>query len=305
MAEAKTIEDQNARLMRRATYASVSVAGTLVVVKSAAWLLTDSIAMLSTLIDSLLDAAASLVNLMAVGQALKPADRAHRFGHGKAEPLAGLGQAALIAGSAAFLLFAAGHRLFQPRPIDNSAIGVGVMVFAIVLTLVLVRFQRYVVGKTKSVAISADSLHYVSDLLVNIGVIVALVLVTTLGWVWVDPVFGLAVAVFILYSTWKIVARALDMLMDRELPDEDRARIREIVLGHAEVRDMHDLRTRSSGRDTFIQLHLELDGDLTLNRAHQISDAVEARIRAAFPGAEIIIHQDPAGVEEERATFAG
>lgn len=305
MAEAKTIEDQNARLMRRATYASVSVAGTLVVVKSAAWLLTDSIAMLSTLIDSLLDAAASLVNLMAVGQALKPADRAHRFGHGKAEPLAGLGQAALIAGSAAFLLFAAGHRLFQPRPIDNSAIGVGVMVFAIVLTLVLVRFQRYVVGETKSVAISADSLHYVSDLLVNIGVIVALVLVTTLGWVWVDPVFGLAVAVFILYSTWKIVARALDMLMDRELPDEDRARIREIALGHAEVRDMHDLRTRSSGRDTFIQLHLELDGDLTLNRAHQISDAVEATIRAAFPGAEIIIHQDPAGVEEERATFAG
>ena len=171
MAEAKTIEDQNARLMRRATYASVSVAGMLIAVKSAAWLLTDSIAMLSTLIDSLFDAAASLVNLIAVGQALKPADRAHRFGHGKAEPLAGLGHAALIAGSAAFLLFEAGHRLFQPRPIDNSAIGIGVMVFAIVLTLVLVRFQRHVVGKTKSVAISADSLHYVSDLLVNIGVI--------------------------------------------------------------------------------------------------------------------------------------
>lgn len=291
------------RLMRAATYASVGAASLLVVVKAGAWVMTDSVSMLSTLVDSLLDVLASLVNLFAVRHALTPADAEHRFGHGKAEPLAGLGQAAFISGSAMFLFVEAGQRFLEPRPVANSAVGIGVMVFSIVVTLVLVGFQRYVIRRTSSVAITADSLHYVGDVLVNISVIVALVLSATLGLAWADPLFGAGIAVYILYCAWQIAREALNLLMDREFPDEDREYIRRIALAHPEVRDMHDLRTRSSGPHSFIQLHLELDRDLTLIDAHTISDQVEMEIRRAFPNAEVLIHQDPAGVPERKPRF--
>jgi ferrous-iron efflux pump FieF len=156
--------------MRLATYASVTVASVLIVTKFAAWVMTDSVSLLSTLIDSLLDVAASGLNLIAVHHALQPADFEHRYGHGKAEALAGLGQAAFISGSAAFLLIEAGQRIFNPKTIDNSEIGIAVMVVAIALTVVLVAFQRYVVRKTGSLAIGADSLHYQTDVLVNASV---------------------------------------------------------------------------------------------------------------------------------------
>lgn len=293
-----------ARLMRAATYASVAVAGTLVVVKLAAWLFTDSVSLLSTLIDSLLDAAASMINLLAVRHALTPADREHRFGHGKAEPLAALGQTAFIAGSAVFLVIEAGHRLFAPRPVLHVELGIGVMILAIVVTFALTRFQAHVVRKTGSVAIKADSLHYLGDILVNAAVIVALLLASQFGWFIADPLFGIAIAGYILIVAWRIARGAFDMLMDRELPERERARIRRIVLEHPSVIDMHDLRTRASGRKTFIQVHIELDGDLSLYRAHDVADEVEASLRAAYPGAGVIIHQDPHGVEEERASFA-
>ncbi len=293
-----------ARLMRAATYASVAVAGTLIVVKLVAWLFTDSVSLLSTLIDSLLDAAASTVNLLAVRHALTPADREHRFGHGKAEPLAALGQTALIAGSAVFLVIEAGHRLFTPRPVLHVEVGIGVMILAIVVTFALTRFQAHVVRKTGSVAIKADSLHYVGDILVNAAVIVALLLASQFGWFIADPLFGIAIAGYILIIAWRIARGAFDMLMDRELPERERARIRGIVLEHPSVIDMHDLRTRASGRKTFIQVHIELDGDLSLYRAHDVADEVEASLRAAYPGAEVIIHQDPHGIDEERASFA-
>ncbi|MCH6587297.1 MAG: cation diffusion facilitator family transporter [Proteobacteria bacterium] len=293
-----------ARLMRTATYASVAVAGTLIVVKLAAWLFTDSVSLLSTLIDSLLDAAASMINLLAVRHALTPADREHRFGHGKAEPLAALGQTAFIAGSAIFLVIEAGHRLFAPRPVLHVEVGIGVMILAIVVTFALTRFQAHVVRKTGSVAIKADSLHYVGDILVNAAVIVALLLASQFGWFIADPLFGIAIAGYILIIAWRIARGAFDMLMDRELPERERARIRGIVLEHPSVIDMHDLRTRASGRKTFIQVHIELDGDLSLYRAHDVADAVEASLRAAYPGAGVIIHQDPHGIDEERASFA-
>lgn len=290
-------------LMRFATYASVTVAIVLIVIKAVALKFTGSVALLSSLIDSLLDLAASLINLVAVSHALEPADREHRFGHGKAESIAGLGQAAFITGSAVFLLFEAGDRLFDPSPVENGALGVGVMAVSIVMTFALVRFQRYVVRETESVAITADSLHYQSDLLMNAGVILALVLSTQFGWHALDPIFAIAIAIYILSAAWKIVRNSFDMLMDREFADADRERIREIALAHAEVRAMHDLRTRSSGTSSFIQLHLELDGEMTLMRAHDIADVVEAKIRAAFPRAEVIIHQDPEGLEEDTPAF--
>ncbi len=304
MMQVRTLPSDAARLMRAATYASVATAAVLVAVKLGAWVVTESVSMLATLVDSLLDVLASLVNMFAVRHALQPADAEHRFGHGKAEALAGLAQAAFISGSAVFLLFEAGNRLLHPKPVLNTAVGIAVMVFAIVATLALVAFQRYVVRKTGSLAISADSLHYVSDVLANGSVILALVLSTTLGWFAADPLFGAGIVVYILYSAWTIARRALQVLMDRELPDGDRERIRRIALTHPEVRDMHDLRTRSSGPQRFIQLHLEMDGALTLTHAHEIADQVEAEILAVFPDAEVIIHQDPEGIAEKRATFA-
>ena len=293
-----------ARLMRAATYASVAVATILIASKTVAWVVTDSVSLLSTLIDSLLDLAASLVNLLAVRHALTPPDREHRFGHGKAEPLAALGQSAFIAGSAIFLVIEAIRRLYNPRVIENGEIGIGVMIFAIVITLALTRFQAHVVRKTGSLAIKADSLHYVSDLLVNGAVIVAVVLATELGWLFADPIIGLAIAAYILKCAWTIAKDAYDMLMDRELPDAERARIKEIVLEHGDVTALHDLRTRASGPLIFIQVHLEMDGHMSLYKAHTVADAVEASLREAFPGAEVIIHQDPHGIEEDRASFA-
>jgi ferrous-iron efflux pump FieF len=292
-----------ARLMRVATYASVAVAGTLIATKFGAWLMTDSISLLSTLIDSLLDVAASVVNLFAVRHALQPADREHRFGHGKAEALAGLAQAAFIAGSAAFLIVQAIERMIHPRPVVNTDIGIAVMVFAIVLTLLLVGFQKYVVRKTGSLAIGADSLHYQSDVLVNGSVIVSLLLSAHLGWNSLDPLFGIGIAAYILWGAWRVGVAALHVLMDRELPEEDRRRIRAIAQSRAEVRGVHDLRTRSAGSQMFIQLHLEFDGAMTLHQVLVASEAVMHEIQAAYPNAEVIIHEDPEGVDEPRASF--
>jgi len=292
-----------AQLMRWATYASVGTAALLIAAKVVAYLMTGSISLLSTLLDSLLDAAASLLNLLAVRHALTPADREHRFGHGKAEPLAALGQSTFIAGSAVFLLVQAADRLVSPKPITNTSVGLMVMAFSIAATLLLVLFQRHVIRHTRSLAIKADALHYASDLVVNSSVVVALLLVSFYGWQRVDPIFGAGIGLYIIYTAWQIARSALDMLMDRELPDEDRKRIRSIALAHPAVRAVHDLRTRASGPTTFIQLHLEVDGNLTLAQAHSIADSVEVDIGAAFPGTEIIIHEDPAGIEESRPVY--
>jgi ferrous-iron efflux pump FieF len=293
----------NGRLMRLATYASVSVAVTLIALKTGAWIATESIAMLSTLVDSLLDALASLVSLFAVRHALTPADHEHRFGHGKAEALAAMAQSTFIAGSAVLLLFQAGERLVHPRVPAEPEAGIAVMVVSIVLTVALVAFQMWVVRRTKSVAVAADSLHYRGDILVNFAVIAALVLGSWFGWLHADPIFGAAIAFYVLYSAWLIVREALDMLMDREMPEADRDRIREIVMAHTEAVSLHDLRTRRSGPVGFIQFHLVLDSELTLLMAHEISDAVEMDLRRAFPESEVLIHQDPTGIVEKHAFY--
>ncbi|MGB8274271.1 MAG: cation diffusion facilitator family transporter [Alphaproteobacteria bacterium] len=297
MSKSATVSDptgrEQARLMRLATYAAVGTAGLLIAVKTGAWAATQSVSVLSTLVDSMLDAVASLINLLAVSHALQPADAEHRFGHGKAEPLAGLGQAAFIAGSGMFLVFQVAERLIEPRPVGNGAVGIAVMVFSILATVTLVTFQRYVVRRTRSVAISADSLHYVSDVLVNGSVIAAIVLSANLGWTLADPLFGAGIAAYIVYSAWMIAGQSVNILMDRELPDEDRERIRGIVMGHPEVRAMRELKTRTSGPRQFIQLCVVFDDEISLRRAHDIAHQVENKIRAAFHDAEVIIHQEP------------
>ncbi|HEY9079742.1 cation diffusion facilitator family transporter [Magnetovibrio sp.] len=289
------------RLMRLATYAAVGTASTLIAVKFVAWLMTDSVSLLSTLIDSLLDVAASTVNLLAVRHALEPADEEHRFGHGKAESLAGLAQSAFIGGSAVFLLLQAGERLFNPSPVHNTTIGYGVMVFSIVATIALVMFQKYVAKRTESLAISADSAHYTMDVLVNLSVIVSLYLASEMGWQIADPLFAIAISFYILHGAYEIGIEAYHVLMDRELPDEDREKIRALAMKHPQVISMHDLRTRQSGPDMFIQMHLEMKGEIPLVEAHEVAEDVMYRVQAAYPRAEVLIHQDPAGIEEDHA----
>jgi ferrous-iron efflux pump FieF len=297
------IDPRNAVLMRRAGMASVAAAVTLILIKLYAFAETGSVSMLSTLFDSALDFGASLINLFAISQAVVPADAEHRFGHGKAEPLAGLVQVGFILGSSILLLWEVADHFMHPQQVQNATLGVGVMVFSIVVTGALILFQRSVVKRTGSIAVTADAAHYASDFAVNIGVILALILSSLFGWWWVDPLCGLLVALLIGVTALSIGRQALDMLMDREMEDADRDRIKEIARAHPEVVDLHDLRTRISGQDRFIQFHLELSPDILLKSAHRISDEVEAKLVAAFPGAEVIIHQDPYGLEEGRKTF--
>jgi len=290
------------RLMRLATYASASVAFVLIIAKLVAWMWSDSITLLATLIDSCLDAAASLITLYAVHHALQPADKEHRFGHGKAEALAGLGQSTFIAGSAMFLMLEAVNRLLHPKESHVVDVGIYVMILSIVLTTFLIVFQNYVVKQTGSTAIKADSLHYKTDLLVNAAVIVALLL-AGYGWAGVDPLFAMAIAVYILHSAWEIAETSIHELMDKELSVEERAGIKAIVFSHAKVKGLHDLRTRKSGTTYFIQFHLELDPKLNLLEAHEISDEVEAMVTEAWPDSEVIIHEDPHGLEEPMPEF--
>ncbi len=286
------------QLARLASYASIAVALLLVVLKLFALVATGSVAMLGSLIDSALDALASLINAFAIHQASQPADREHRFGHGKAEAIAGLGQAVFISGSALFLAFESITRLMRPETLGESSVGIVVVVISMAATVALVLFQRYVIKRTNSLAVSADALHYRGDLIMNAAVIAALVLGGLPGMAHIDAVFGLGIAGFIGYGAWKIVQLSLDQLMDRELDDGARAQIKEIVNRHPEVRSMHDLRTRLSGFDTFIQMHLELDPKMLLEHAHHVADEVETELKQAFPGAQILIHEDPAGHED-------
>jgi ferrous-iron efflux pump FieF len=280
-------------LVRSAGYAAVTVALILVILKFAAYFATHSVSMLASLIDSLLDVAASFVNLIAIRHALVPADKEHRFGHGKAEPLAGLAQSAFIAGSALFLIMESGERLFHPHEIEHGMLGLTVMIISTVLTIVLVLYQKYVINRAHSIAIKADSLHYLGDVLVNFSVIAALVISLFFGWPVADPLFALAVAAYVIYNAWEIAKASLDQLMDRELPDADRERIRQIALAHARVKGVHELRSRTSGRDIFIQLHLQMDRELDLETAHKIAQEVEKNICDAYPNADVIIHEDP------------
>ncbi len=290
---------ETARLLRLATSASVLTASVLILGKLGAWLLTGSVSLLASLVDSLMDVAASLLNLFAVRYSLKPADAEHRFGHGKAEALAGLAQATFIAGSALFLILHAVDRLLHPRPLEHIGVGIAVMLFAIAATLGLLAVQRHVIRRTGSTAIRADSLHYATDLLTNATILLALAL-AHLGWPGLDPAFALGIAGYIVYSAWRIGGEAFELLMDRELPEELQQRIRATALANPEVRGVHELRTRRSGQVTFIQLHLELDDGLDLLSAHRIGDQVDAAIRALIPVAEVLIHKDPVSLGDER-----
>ena len=286
------------QLIKLATWASVIVALSLIVIKTWAWDETQSVSLLASLIDSIMDSVASLINFFAVRYAMAPADEEHRFGHGKAEALAGLAQALLILGSIGLLLSQTVGRLWDPVVVENTPIGISVMIASMVLTGALVLLQRQVVKQTKSTAIEADSLHYASDLLMNFGVIIALVL-ATYGYYGADPYLALGIGAYVIYSAWGIAKTAFHLLLDHELSDVQRQKITQMALTQPLVLGMHDLRTRQSGHMQFIQLHLELQDDMLLIQAHDVADALELRILQGFPYADVIIHLDPASIADQ------
>ncbi len=284
---------KDAALMRRAAGASLVVSLVLVAIKAFAFLVSGSVAVLASLADSALDLFTATLNIFAIRSALTPADEEHRFGHGKAEPLAGLAQGAFIAGSATFLVVQAVQRLIAPQPVAHGGAALAVMAVSLAAAAGLAAYQRYVVARTSSVAIGADRMHYIGDVVTNGGVILAILLSTQAGWHLADPIIALCVAGVLTWSAWTVFRPSYDQLMDRELADNDRARIERIVRAHPEVKDLHELRTRAAGLHTFIQLHLVLAPETSLVRAHAVSDEVEERLMAEFPNAEVIIHQDP------------
>ena len=285
-------ERQQRRLLTLAASASVATALVLIAVKTVAWMMTGSVSLLASLVDSVMDSLASLMNFAAIHYSLVPADDEHRFGHGKAEALAGLGQAVLIGGSALFLLKEAVLKLIEPAPLEATALGVGVMVFSILLTALLLLLQRYVVRRTGSTAIDADALHYLSDLAVNLGIIFTLI-VAGYGFEEVDGIVGLAIALYILRSAWKIGWDSTQLLLDHELPGEVRDVISAVVAEQEDALGFHDLRTRQSGRTQFIQLHVDMNETLSLRDAHDLGERIRAGIIEHYPAAEVIIHHDP------------
>lgn len=280
------------RLLKLATYASVAVAVLLIALKSSVYLMSGSVSLLASLIDSLMDAAASVINLFAVRYALKPADHEHRFGHGKAEALAGLAQSAFITGSAVLVLLQGIDRLLNPRPLDSAWLGIAVMLFSIAATIGILLIQRHVIKRTGSTAIRADSLHYRSDLLLNASIIVALLL-AAYGIQRADAFFGLAIALFIGYSAIQIGRDAVQILMDRELSDEVRAEALQLARSVEGVVNVHDFRSRQSGHDWFMQMHVEVPAQTPLVLAHDLGERVRARIVERFPQTDVLIHTDP------------
>lgn len=300
---ARLSKAERAWLLKSATYASVLVACSLVVGKVWAWQATDSVSILSSLADSVLDVLASLLTFWAIRYSLEPPDREHRFGHGKSEGLAALLQALIICGSGVFVCYEAIQRLMAPVPITKAGAGIAVLVVSTLATVALVFYQHYVKRKTGSLAISADAMHYKTDVLVNVVVAGAVFGSAMTGLRWLDPLVGGAVALYLVLGAWSIAMHSLDVLLDKEIPEADRRRIRDIAKAHPEVLGFHDLRTRFSGSGYIVQFHLELDAGTSLHDTHEILDQVEAEIWKVYPDCEIIIHPDPLGFAERRDNF--
>jgi ferrous-iron efflux pump FieF len=282
-------------LTTRAAIASVSTALFLLLLKAYAAWTTGSVAMLGSLADTALDGVASLITLFGVRLAATPADEGHRFGHGKAEALAALAQVGIITFSAVGIGWRAVARLIEGEATANAEYGIAVSAVAIATTMGLLWYQRSVIARTGSVAIAADHVHYQSDLLLNVSVIAALVLDQYLGLTGADALFGVAIAVWLLFGAWKASSSAIDQLMDKEWPEEKRARFLAVAARHPELKGIHDLRTRTSGMHDFVQFHVWVDPAMTVAEAHRVMDEVEHKLEHEFPGCEILIHVDPEG----------
>ncbi|HEY8191257.1 MAG TPA: cation diffusion facilitator family transporter [Alphaproteobacteria bacterium] len=290
-----------------ASVASIATVVVLIIAKAAVYWQSGSVSVLASFTDSISDAAASVINFLAIKYSLRPADEEHRHGHGKAEGLAAMFQGAFIFGAGVFLVLESLSRFAEHNPVEHYGASISVMVLAIILSTALVAIQNYSLKRAPSLAIEADRAHYTGDNVLNGGVIITLIAMYFGAPAWLDPVFAICVAAWLAHTAWDIVKKGVDMLLDRELPEEQRARIIEIARTHKDVKAVHDLRTRKSGMQIYISFDIEADPEFSLRRAHAVSLAVEKAVYREFPNAEIMIHIDPHGIphEETRHNIAG
>ena len=286
-------KNKKSNLMLLGSIASLATTGLLLLLKAVAFVGTGSIAILSSLFDSVQDFMTSLINMVAVYQAVQPADKGHRFGHGKAQGIGALLQAFIIAVSAVLLLIESATHLLKKDPIQHIGLGIWIILTSMLLTIILVLFQNYVVRQTASVSIKADRAHYAGDTLMNLGVLLSLVATKFLGWSWIDGAFGILVAIYLFYTVWYIMKETCALLMDSELAPAIRQDIRQIVLATPKVKALSDLRTREGGNQKFVQFNVQFSGKESLRAAHNTLDQLEAKIKAKYPDMDVIIHAEP------------
>ncbi len=290
-------------LVRSASIASLLVASTLIVLKYYGWVTTNSVSLLGSLADSLIDFLASVFVFVAISYSILPADAKHRFGYGKSEGLAAFVQSLLIGISGIYVCFEAIKRLLNPSQINQPSIAIWIILVSIVLTLALVMYQKYVVKKSKSIAIESDRYHYLTDTYINLSVLFSIAITGWTRFVFIDALVGLLISGVILYTSVTLLKKSFKILLDQEIQSDDRDRIREIALDHPKVLGFHDLRTRDTGREYIIQFHLELDPNMSLLESHEITDEVTDNVLKLYPDSELIIHTDPLGIDEERDPF--
>ena len=290
-------------LIKAASIASLFVSSTLIVIKYYGWEETDSVSLLGSLADSLMDFLASIFVFIAISFSLLPADEKYRFGYGKSEGLVVFIQSLLIGVSGLYVFSEAIQRFIHPIKINQPSVAVWIIIVSIVLSIALVLFQRNVVKISKSKAIESDQYHYLTDLYINISVLISILISGWTTYLFVDSLIGLIIAIFVIYCAIGLLRKSFKILLDQELPSSDRDQIKAIALTHPEVLGFHDLRTRDAGRNYVIQFHLELDPQMSLLHSHEIIEQVMEKVLDAFPDAEIIVHSDPLGVDEERDPF--
>lgn len=288
------------KLKRRAATASIVLALLLSGLKLFATITSGSLAVLSSMIDSISDVLGSAITFVAVKYSTRPATDHHRYGYGKAEAISALIQAFFVAGSGLFVLYDACVRFFHPRVLEETPLAIGIMGFSLLATFILIAYQKHVARLTQSQAINADSAHYVVDILTNSSIILSLTVVKFFEIYWFDTLTALIIALYLLYNAYQLLIEAFDVLLDRELSDDVRDNLSAIIQRHDFVKGFHDVRTHSLGNEYLFEIHLELDGRLSLYEAHQLSDKVEEAIIKEYPNAQVIIHQDPSGVSEDR-----
>jgi ferrous-iron efflux pump FieF len=288
--------DQDKSLLKKSQSFSVITACIICLVKMYSWVYTDSMAIFASLIDSLVDVSASLITFIALRIALLPPDHNHRFGHNKVEDLAVFGQAILITASAGYALFiSVKHILYGSNDVVNNDLGIASMVISTILTVILLAYQTYVIKKTQSTIIISDRLHYITDLSTNLLVIISLYIGDS--YVVLDSAIGVVISISIIYTAYGLFINALQNLIDQELSDDDRKDIITIISSIESVKGLHELRTRHAGNKSFIQFHIELDGNISLYQSHEIADIIMNKIIQKFPGADVFVHQDPYGIE--------
>lgn len=289
-----TRPEQTKNKKLRTALLSIFVAISLIIIKLVFGLITNSVSILASAADSLLDFTASSVNYFSIRKSEKPPDDDHRFGHGKAEGLAGLFQCFVIGVSSIYLIFVSIEKIIYGSELKKLDLGIGVMVFTIIVSFIVAKYIKSVSKQTDSIALSADSLHYEVDVYTNVGVILALVIVKFTGLSLVDPIMSIIIAVVILWSAKDIVIQSVNVLMDKELPQELVAQIEEIILNHSsEVRSFHKLRTRNAGAIKFIEFHVVLDHQLTFVKSHELAEDIIKEIEAVIPNSEVTVHVDP------------